>query len=175
MEVYIITSIVGAQNIRQRCQTAHNLKLNPKHVIKLQSLIDRLDDILVIISSQDAPNKIEYEKIPEYLYKELKMFVVNHDGGRDVLRNFCKFGAVSQLNFTLCRGISLKQSPKLVGVSSEELRQRIKLMFSSKDSIHHGKIPRYLKPAIILTDTAESVAVVTFDTRQSVDFYQTEN
>ena len=160
IEAYIITSVDGAATIRSRCATSH------------PTLVSRLDTMLIVLSPPTNTSEIDYVNIPSYLYKHLQMYVVNHDGGQVVLREYCKHGAITQLNFTLGRQVALSQVPALEAVPQSEIEKHISTMFSSSQGSSRGRIPRTLVPVSVITDDAESVAVVTFDTRHGVDFYE---
>ena len=109
MEVYIVTSKIGAVSLRQRA--------------RLFGLQDRIDSMLIVLSprcstcslgdgstngSCSCSSRIDLASLPEVLYTRFDIRVANHDGGREVLRRFCATaGVMGQLSLTLCRKKSL--------------------------------------------------------------------
>jgi hypothetical protein len=63
--------------------------------------------MIIPFSKDNDDNSIDIENIPNMLYSKLGMKIVNHDGGRQILNDFLKAGALSQMNLTLCRHKSL--------------------------------------------------------------------
>lgn len=111
MESYIMTSEVGAENIRQRAD-----KFNLKH---------RLDDMLIVLPPPPSFENVaaspstlmDLSIVPKMLFDKLDIRIANHDGGQGVLQAFARAGALSQLNLTLCKGSSVAE---LLRQNSEE-------------------------------------------------------
>jgi hypothetical protein len=83
-EVYIITSINGAIQIRQR---AH----------KFPYLQDRLDQMLIVLPDEtlkhsDKPDdyneSVDLKILPSLLFERYNMKIINHDGGRELLKKW---------------------------------------------------------------------------------------
>mmetsp|Transcript_8551 Transcript_8551/g.14178 ORF Transcript_8551/g.14178 Transcript_8551/m.14178 type:complete len:389 (+) Transcript_8551:109-1275(+) len=96
IEAYIMTSKKGAERIRTR---AYRYNLH-----------DRIDDILIVLPSSPSstgahadedPLSMDIASVPNMLYENYDMRLVNHDGGHNVLQAFWQAGALTQLHLTL--------------------------------------------------------------------------
>jgi hypothetical protein len=155
IEAYIITSIIGAEKIKIRAAQF--------------GLEDRIDDILIIQSSPDSPEELDLETLPERLYREFDMKLVNHDGGAMVLEAFCKAGIIPQFNFTFARTPALRKTIEKSPIISDADRpgiienydNLIVPVFSNSD----GKLPKEIKVAQIIQDEYDEAVVAILDTR----------
>lgn len=161
IEAYILTSKTGAERIKSRAAKF--------------GLEGRIDEMLIVLSPKDAPEKLELSRVPQTLYDAYGMMMVNHDGGQTILSEFSKAGVLPQINLTLARNQSvrdvlqeydLRHAP--VGMTEEQRDEllktfegRVQYFFTTSD----GKIPRQLEPIQIITDGKDQVAVVAFDAR----------
>ncbi len=174
-EIYIMTSELGASKVRER---AH-----------LFGLHGRIEEMLIVMPPRAASPTdtlsadIDIALVPQLLHDKYGMRIVNHDGGQTVLREFCRAGAMSQMNITLCRHQSQRDviatSHKVKDSQRAELLEnfdsRLQYFFSSPGeeggAVCRG-IPAALRPVCVISDDKDEVAVVTFDTRGGVDFHQ---
>jgi hypothetical protein len=180
MEVYIVTSKMGGENIRNRAS-----KFN---------LQDRIDDMIIELSPDDNPHEIELKALPSLLFQRFNMKIINNDGGREILRRFFKSKVLAQINLTLCRQksqIEILEEMKSCGSASEILIDSILQSIdvanqnffsldksSSEDnsdtcrdssSIKNGKLPRTLSPIQIIEDSYQELAVVAFNSEHCHD------
>ena len=98
VEAFIMTSQLGAQNIRARAAAF--------------GLQDRIENMLIIVPppqhaikynhGSKPSNELDLSVVPRLLYEQYDIRIANHDGGQAVLLAFAKAGALSQLNLTLC-------------------------------------------------------------------------
>ena len=96
IEVYIISSTNGCQEIRQRAQHISYLK-------------DRIDHILIDLSPlKGDPNDIDLTQLPRLFYEKYHMKIINNDGGHQLMLKCYQANIMSQFNLTLCRKDSLK-------------------------------------------------------------------
>lgn len=98
LEVYILTSTHGAQAITERVMTMD----------RFRHLRHRLQQMLIVHSPADNPSLVDLATIPQRLYDQFDMRIVNHDGGKVVFDEFMRYGAVNQVNITFCRKNSLR-------------------------------------------------------------------
>ena len=100
VESYIMTSQLGAHNIRARAAEF--------------GLQDRIEDMLIIIpppaniasigDDMSSPSgELDLSVVPKLLFEQYDMNIANHDGGQGVLLAFARAGVLSQLNLTLCK------------------------------------------------------------------------
>ena len=178
-ECYILTSEHGAANIRSRVSKSY------------PHLQDRIDDMLITIPYHSAnATTMNIALVPHILYNLLDIRIANHDGGKGILRDFCKAGALAQVNLTLCRDTSMREivsernsalrtaNPKEEDTTLESFSSDVELFFTSNDArlrdqslgVPSGTIPMSWKEIYCVTDDKESMAVVTFDTREGGDF-----
>ncbi len=162
IESYILTSETGAGRIRER---AGKYALN-----------NSIDKILLPLSPEGQPDKLDIARVPQYLHDELGMLLVNHDGGQTILSEFSKAGALPQINLTLARKRGVQEVFREYPLEfapvkmTEEQRlailadfdARVQYFFTGVD----GKLPRELVPAQVITDSAQDVAVVTFNAQK---------
>lgn len=179
IEIYILTSEAGAERIRSR---AHKYGLE-----------NRIDKILVVVppkantdattssttsttTSDGLSTDIDISLIPKILYERFDMRVVNHDGGVQVLRAFARAGAMCQMNLTLCRKrselevvqscLKIPEAKRAEVLSNFDSRLFYFFQRPSEDGTTQLKgVPRSLAPVCVLSDEADDVAVVSFDTR----------
>lgn len=152
-EVYIVTSVNGANKIRSRAY--------------LYGLEARIEDILIVLSPQDLPDEIDLKILPELLYHKYDMRVINHDGGQGVLRKFAQAKILPQLNLSLMRKRSLKDIITTSEMLSPEQRSYGLSNFPNKvqnffHSTSDGSIPSALKPVSVISDSGDNIAIVTF-------------
>lgn len=160
VEVYIITSMIGAEKIRLRSST--------------YGLGDRIEGMLIVLSPIDAPQQIDYSAIPEVLYSRYGMKLVNHDGGQAVLRKFCQEGLISQFNLTLMRQKSLHGTienstlllPDVSNKALESFDSNTRLFFTHPS----GSIPRELEIMSLIEDDNEELIVATLSATSCQDF-----
>ena len=174
VECYILTCARGASRIRQRI-----FKSFPQ-------LVDRMERMLIIVpnlidSGNEVMTSMNIESVPKLLFDRLGIRIANHDGGQGVLRDFCRAGAIAQVNLTLCRNRSLKEVVSrylLQDADTEDFDKRVKLFFSSSVATppsKHRQMPRGTIPLnwtaiCCVDDGGKNVAVVSFDTRAAGDF-----
>eukprot|EP01033_Poteriospumella_lacustris_P002543 gene2542-1846_t len=189
IEVYIITSQLGAARIRERCA-----KFN---------LTDRIDKMLIVIpphADKAAPGELSVDMdisvIPKILFDEYDMKVVNHDGGQKILAQFCREGVMAQMNLTLGRQITVREA--LQGMSHiPQEKKDVAFANYSERLFHffnyysepagasvdaevavatrkpcHG-IPPTLPIVSIIEDPRDEISVYVFDTRGGFDFSRT--
>lgn len=187
MEVYIMTSELGASRIRSRCA--------------LYGLQDRIENMLIVLpptqrklGEGELSEDIDLTVIPQLLYEKYNMKIVNHDGGHKVLAEFCRAGVISQMNLTLCRKFTIREvlaaMPHIPQEKKDEafadFDRRLYHFFSyplpeaangSSDPKKHNSISRGVPPnmpiASIIADDLNEVSVYVFDTREGFDFYCT--
>jgi hypothetical protein len=150
-EVYIITSRNGAAEIKSKA-----------HMYGLQ---DRIDDMLIILSPEEAPSEIAYTQIPEYLYSKLDMKIVDHDGGQHVLRDFVRAGVVGQINLSLMKGQSLRdviESRLLPEPVKSSILTNFDASLQTFFTNSTGMLPSHLQPMQIVEDAHNEIAVVSF-------------
>jgi hypothetical protein len=82
--VYIISSIEGRKKIRERMSN-------------YPDLISRQDEILIDLSPDENPFEIDLPRLPKLLHDKYDIRIINHDGGREVLQQFCQAKIISQL------------------------------------------------------------------------------
>ena len=161
IEAYILTSKTGAERIRSRAMKF--------------GLEARMDDILIVLSPDGQDDVVDLKRVPQVLYDDYEMRIVNHDGGQTILSEFARAGVLPQINLTLARGnpiyevlqsYELKYAPMPM---TEETRKEILASFEERVQYFFPnsdlKIPKEMVPVQILTDSSQDVAVVTFDTR----------
>ncbi len=155
VETFILTSKSGAENIKTRAGK--------------YGLAERINDMLIILSPQDDPHKIDLPELPGILYTKYNIKIANHDGGAMVLRAFCEAGIVAQFNFTFGRRPSLFEVVKSSLVIKDEERNRVLddfdhlvLKFFNN---HDGSIPGNISIAQIIVDEPDEAAVLVLDTR----------
>ncbi len=158
MEVYIITSKSGAARIRSRASEFN--------------LHNRIESMLIVLSPSENADEIDVEKIPKILFEKYGIFVINHDGGKEVLRKFVKAGVIHQFDITICRDRSLfeviqQQSHSFIPA---EIVRRDVDMFFTEDSQGISSIPLNFKTAAAEVSENMNVAVVTFDPSEISDF-----
>jgi hypothetical protein len=178
-EVYIVTSELGARNIRQRAA-----KFN---------LQDRMNEILIVLPPEDNSSAdkqgatMDLSGLPKLLFDRLNIRIANHDGGRDVLRSFARAGALSQLNLTLCQGKSvldvLRTGQYLQGrndaaefTDPARLQPKLSYFFNgactgngSTSASSHG-VPHDLEVVEITQGVHDEVMIVTFNANKKFDF-----
>eukprot|EP00483_Globobulimina_turgida_P012619 UN12642 len=92
-DVYIITSINGAEEIKKRW--------NKKHLLDRDKSID---DILIILSTNDKPDTIETALIADTLYEQpYNLKYITCEGGVFLMQRLLDYGLTQQLNFSLMR------------------------------------------------------------------------
>jgi hypothetical protein len=181
IEVYIITSQLGAERIRSRCQD------------------ERLEDMLIILPPKAGqPNDtVDLTDLPKIFYEKYGMKICNHDGGHKVLLEFCRAGIIPQMNLTLGRKSTVKQVINTMEKITTEQRElaaqnfdrKLSYFFSyRRDSagdvegsetdnndqnmvLSHG-IPPDLPILAIIEDDQDEVAIYTFDTRGGFDYFR---
>ena len=160
IEAYILTSKTGAAKIRKRASD-YNLQ-------------NRIDDILIVLSSDSNPDDIDLEKLPGILFNNYNIILANHDGGKKVLEAFCRAGIIDQFNFTFARKPSLYnavKSSKNIDEGTKNLilknfQERIINFFDPET----GKIPKNYPIVEIIVDEPDEAAVVVLDTRKIRSF-----
>lgn len=171
IEVYIITSELGAERIRERS--------------KSYPFADRIESMLIVVpppAGDDDREHVDLTVIPKILFEKYDMRIVNHDGGHKVLKAFCKAGIIAQMNLTLCRKYSVKDvirdrpdiNDSTRKVCQEEFLTRRRLFFGTKTSdgqITRG-VPSSMKIASVIEDPNDEVSIFVFDTKRGLDFYQ---
>ncbi len=60
-------------------------------------LISRQDEILIDLSPDENPFEIDLPRLPKLLHDKYDIRIINHDGGREVLQQFCQAKIISQL------------------------------------------------------------------------------
>jgi riboflavin biosynthesis pyrimidine reductase len=160
IEVYIISSETGAAQIRKRA-VEFNLE-------------NRIDDILIILSSDNNPDDIDLTKLPGVLFKDYNIILANHDGGKKVLEAFCQAGIIDQFNFTFARKTSLRDAVKNNPDIDPETRKTILKDFKSRSKnffdTENGVMPDNFPVAEIIVDEVDEAAVVLLDTRKIKSF-----
>jgi hypothetical protein len=158
IEVYIVTSKIGAERIRNRA-SLYGLSA------------DRIEKILIVLSEDDQGN-MQLSALPHILYNQYDIRIANHDGGQKVLREFNKAHILHQMNLTLGRGRTLLEAIKRRSDILEEKKRELLLSYDDRIAYFfqrdekavegvHG-FPKELEVAAVLADHDESVAVVTF-------------
>jgi hypothetical protein len=150
-ESYIITSQNGALEIKSR---AH-----------LYGLQDRIGEMLIILSPPHDPAEIDYEAIPYYLYASLGLRIVNHDGGRQVLKRFVQHNIVSQMNLSLMKGGSMRKMVEMLAPDDsirESILQRFDCGVQTFFSTPSGAVPAHLEPIYAIEDMNDEITVVSF-------------
>lgn len=182
IEVYIMTSELGASRIRARCSSYH--------------LQDRIENILIIVPpSQRAADgdelsaHMDLSLVRKLLYEKYDMKIVNHDGGHKVLAEFCRAGLLCQMNLTLCRKYTVREVLQAMPHIPQEKKdvafanydERLFHFFSylkqddndreasSSKVISHG-LPPTMPIVSIISDPKDEVSIYVFDTRSGVDF-----
>lgn len=191
IEVYIITTELGASRIRER-SSKYNLS-------------DRIDKILIVVPPRPGKESPEGEMqsdmditlIPKILYQNYNMKIVNHDGGQKILAQFCRHGVITQMNLTLGRQITVRQAlqgmshipqdKKDIAFQNYFDRYAIYRFFSYYDAgngdtgteqdetregtrqLLHG-IPPSLPIVSIIEDPRDEICIYVFDTRGGFDF-----
>ncbi len=165
IEIYIMTSEIGAANIRQRA-TKFNLQ-------------NRIESMLIIIPpkitspTNTLSSDMDIALIPQILHDKYDMKIVNHDGGQKVLSEFSKVGALAQMNLTLARQTTVKEIITTHSAIIEDKRKNILSTFQSRISYFFPTtkyIPSSLRPVYVIQDSLDEVAVVTFDVSEGFDF-----
>ena len=172
IECYIMTGEKGASNIRNRIK-----ELFPHLVDRMESMFLIIPNVGKTEDNTESTGQIDLDLglVPQILYDRLGIQIANHDGGQGVLREFCKAGAVAQVNLTLCRNRSLKDV--LLKYQSQpdiDFDQRTKLFFSSTastDSIPSGTLPSNWTAVYCVEDGQKDTVVTIFDVRGAGDFY----
>lgn len=175
-ECYIMTSELGAASIRKRINAS------------FPHLVGRIKSMLIIIphnicSKSKIETDIDIGSVPQLLFDRFGICIANHDGGHGVLRDFCRAGAVAQVNLTLCRNRSLKEiifKSQSKDTGNQHFEGQVQLFFSSATTSSpsqgqgrpRGTIPREWRAVYCVEDGEKKVAVVSFDTRTSTDFCQ---
>lgn len=183
-ECYIITSVTGRERILERVHSTFP---------DLQKSIDSM--LIALPTDPSGSAAFDIGLLPKLLFERLDLRIVNHDGGQKVLRDFCRAGVVAQVNLTLCRRQPLidiihkyekphEADPDAHEVDgsqgqSDSFEDRTQLFFCSserratnaKSGNLSGAIPHSWKGVYCIEDGEESVAVATFDTRDTGDFY----
>lgn len=181
IEVYIISSTNGCKQMHARAAS-------------LPHLVGRVDSLFIDLSVPGQPDEIDLARIPYYLYEKLDIRIVNHDGGRRVLKRFCQAKVLHQMNITLARQRSVwdvintsKKLPQLTAEAVTAAKARFdssaEIFFNNSfptsetvgsrengDSLPSGSIPRAFIPMSVISDQKDEVAVVTFDCRSASDF-----
>jgi len=184
IEVYILTSELGAERIKSRAG--------------LYNLQSRIHNMLIVIppslhvKNTTLSDDMNLSLVSRILYQKYGMKLVDHDGGQQVLNEFCQARLVSQINLTLCRHQTVKQVveslPEIDTIvrsrvlndfdahmqymfSSPSLQQSSSTILTEKTVISHRGIPKSMKLIHALTDTIdENIVVATFDTRHGINF-----
>jgi riboflavin biosynthesis pyrimidine reductase len=150
IEAYILTSALGADEIRSRA--------------KLFGIAGRINDKLVIVPPRPGhpSDDIDIALIPEILFKKLDIRLVNHDGGRRLMEEFIKAGAIDQLHLTLGMRYSVEE---LIARVHDNDRDGVEKTVSDFQYLfHNGKrdfphsVPRCLEVVSVLSDEAQDVA-----------------
>lgn len=160
IESYIVTSKTGASKIRKRA-VSYNLE-------------KRIDDILIILSPDNNPDEIDLPKLPGVLFKDYNIILANHDGGKNILKAFCKAGIIDQFNFTFARKPSLYDAVKNSLDIDEKTKKMILNDFQARSinffDTENGSIPKSLPVAEIIVDEPDEAVVVVLDTRKIKNF-----
>ncbi len=161
IEAYIVSSSTGASRIRKRA-AEYNLE-------------QRIDNILIPLSSVDEPDEIDLQRLPYILYGDYNIILANHDGGKKVLEAFCQAGIIDQFNFTFARKPSLYDVVKNSSEISDDIKLSILDNFNNKtinffDS-KSGKIPKEFPIAEIIADEPDDAAIVVMDTQRIRSFH----
>ena len=185
-ECYIITSVIGRDRILERVHSTFP---------DLKKSIDSM--VIALPTDPSGSAAFDIGLLPKLLFEKLDLRIVNHDGGQRVLRDFCRAGVVAQVNLTLCRRqplidiIHKYEELSEVGSDahvidgsnspsdSDSFENRTQLFFcstekranNSKSGNLSGAIPPSWKGVYCIEDGEENVAVATFDTRDTGDFY----
>ena len=156
IEVYIITSNNGAKEIINRIKSLYH------------HLINRIDSMIIPFSNNDDDDSIDIRNIPNMIYSKLGMKIVNHDGGRHILNDFIKCGALAQLNLTLGKQLSLKRIIEKRDENNNTFDQnKCQYFFSRNDDNNSNSIPQVLKPFQIILDELSEAAIVCFNTNNN--------
>jgi hypothetical protein len=155
LESYILTSNTGAERLRSRA-AAHGMQ-------------ERIGNMLLVCSPEGRPDELDVAAVPRLLRQKLDIRIANHDGGAVVLSEFCRAGALAQINFTLMRSRSLLDvySSKIKSSTPTEIEE-LKETFGSRCSLMFTgdhRLPQNLRPISVLVDDTEG-CVVSFDARQ---------
>jgi hypothetical protein len=164
IEAYILTSELGAEEVRSRAE--------------LFGLGERINDMLIVVPPRlgctgDPRNDIDISSIPEILFKQFDIRLLNHDGGRRLMEEFVKVGAIDQIHLTLGMKHSVQDlitihhadtdstdstdstegAEKTIGMSD------FRFLFDNrgKRDFQHA-IPRCLEVVSVLSDEAQDVA-----------------
>ena len=185
-ECYIITSVIGRERILERVHSTFP---------DLKKSIDSM--VIALPTDPSGCAAFDIGLLPKLLFEKLDLRIVNHDGGQRVLRDFCRAGVVAQVNLTLCRrqplidiihkyeklseaGSDAHEIDESRGpTDSNSFENRAQLFFcSSERRLNNsesgnlsGAIPLSWKGVYCIEDGEENVAVATFDTRDTGDFY----
>lgn len=155
-EVYIITSVLGADRIRSRATTYGFSS-------------ERINNILIVASPDNNDSDIDLKSLPSLLYQRYDMRLINHDGGQFVLDKFIQGNILPQMNLSLCRKLSLEQVIQTSSILSDEQRsfglQHYPDHCQNFFSDIHGSIPRSLEAFQVIVDESEDIGIVCFDSR----------
>jgi len=180
IEVYIVSSTNGCKQMRKRAAL-------------LPHLVARMDSLFIELSPVDQPDEIDLTRLPYYLYEELDIRIVNHDGGKRVLQRFCQANVLAQMNITLGRQRSVldvistskklptQLTPEAVALAKDRFDSCAEIFFrnsfpaSSTISVNgitnpSGALPKAFIPFNVISDAKDEVAVVSFDCRTATDF-----
>lgn len=192
IEVYIMTSELGASRIRERCG--------------LYNLQDRIEKMLIVVPPATASetgelsSSIDLNLVPKILYEQYDMKIVNHDGGHKVLAEFCRAGVLCQMNLTMCRKFTVREVLQAMPHISQEKKDVTFIDFQDKlyhffsypgepneesagseqdddaKELRNKRIIRGVPPTMpivsVIDDPADEVSIFVFDTHQGVDFYR---
>ncbi len=153
VETYVLTSVAGADRLRERAGK--------------YDLGKPIDEILISVSPPGEPEVLDIAQVPIELRHRFDIRLANHDGGQTVLSRFSEAGVMSQMNLTLMRNASvfdvLKEDPRLPVEQRQQMLDefdtRRQLFFSSDH-----RLPHALKPMSVLSDAGDAL-VVSFDAR----------
>lgn len=152
MESYLLTSLAGADRLRERAR------------LRGQSVEERL----VVVSAPECPEEIDLGRVPAVLRSRLDARLVEHDGGGISLEAFAAAGALTQLHATLMRRRSVREilesSSRLEAATREQVLGRWPAparLFPSPG----GVLPESWRPVYALAEEGAGgeALVVTFD------------
>lgn len=163
-EIYILTSKKGAERIRERAGNYDYIG-------------DRIDSILIPHSPEDDDNDIDIESAAELFYHKFDMKIINHDGGKEILRTFCRRKALTQINLTLCRGYSqrsiLCNSPSINDATRsaivDDFDNQVQSFFS-RNGEQRGIPQTFEKVAVYVGVKHDDAVIISFDVSKANGF-----
>jgi hypothetical protein len=130
-------------------------------------VVPAVPDSTVPLSVDGLSTDMDIASIPKLLHDRYDMKIVNHDGGQSVLRAFCRVGALSQMNITLCRHVSQRQVVQTRPGVEEALREEVLGSFKSRLQYFFSSPPGGAASSEGEEDLMPSVIAITVDSEQA--------